>query len=434
MNRAANIAGICLLLAVAFTAGIFVTREAVTQSGNAQVAVKERHATEYVCPMHPFIIKDRPGVCPICGMSLVKKDGGGADRHDHVTNGQVVLSPGQRVLADVATTAAATMPLDKKITATGVVTYKQSRQVKITAWFEGRIDRLFAAEDGAKVSKGIPVAELSSPDLVYAQEEYLLAWKAQRQFATSPQAAFTDSSEALMFAARDRLRLLGFREAQFAQLERQERPTVRIPVYAPFSGVVIEKIAMEGDYVNVGDPLLTIADLSVVWVNVDVYENDLAQVRPGQRVDITPRSYPDETLTGRVSFIHPFLDPKTRTVKVRVELANPGLKLKPDMFVKAAIIAPIGDCLTVPATAVMDTGARKVVWVESNPGEFTAREVNIGARTGGYVQILSGLKEGEKVASSGGFLIDSEAQLKWGVGNHQGHGGTSFGMDDMKME
>lgn len=412
MTRAGKILGICLSLGIALAAGIFVGREPVMQQGPPEIAAKERKGSEYICPMHPFFFKDRPGLCPICGMSLVEKNAGKVHREKPAAGEQIVaISPNQRVLADVATTEAAIMPLNKKIAATGVVTYKESRQAKVTAWIGGRIEQLIAAETGAAVKEGVPVAEIASPDLVYAEEEYLLAWKAQRQFATSPQASFTDSSEALMFAARDRLRLLGFKEEQFVELERQERPTVRIPVYPPFSGVVIEKIAMEGDYLDIGDSLLTIADLSVVWVNVDVYENELAHVRPEQMVEIVARSYPDRILTGKVSYIHPFLDAKTRTVKVRVELTNPEFILKPEMFVNATIFAPLGDCLTVPVTALIDSGMRKIVWVEAAPGEFRARDVTVGARTGSRVQILSGLQAREKVVSSGAYLIDSEAQL-----------------------
>jgi Cu(I)/Ag(I) efflux system membrane fusion protein len=189
--------------------------------------------------------------------------------------------------------------------------------------------------------------------------------------------------------------------------------------------VVIEKIVQEGQYVNMGDPLFSVADLSTVWVEVEVYENEFAFVKMGQRVEIVSQSYPGKTFSGRVSFIYPFLDPKTRTVKVRVDLPNPGLKLKPDMFVNAQIKAPLGNALLVPATALMDTGKRQVVWVESQPGMFEPHDVQVGARSGDKVQIISGLKQGDKVAASGGYLIDSESQLSAGSGGggHEGHAG-----------
>ena len=187
------------------------------------------------------------------------------------------------------------------------------------------------------------------------------------------------------------------------------------------------KMVQQGQYVNTGDPLFNIADLSTVWVEVEVYENEFPDIRIGQVVAIASQSYPGKTFRGRVSFIYPFLDPKTRTVKVRVEIPNPGLKLKPDMFVNARVLVPLGKSIVVPVSAVMDTGQRQVVWVEMKPGMFEPRDVEVGERSGDNIQILTGLKAGEKVASSGGYLIDSEAQLKGGGGGHQG-------MPGMKME
>jgi Cu(I)/Ag(I) efflux system membrane fusion protein len=213
---------------------------------------------------------------------------------------------------------------------------------------------------------------------------------------------------------------------------------------------VIEKIVQQGQYVNLGDPLFAIADLSRVWVEVEVYENEFPFVKLGQSVSITSQSYPGKPFTGRVAFVYPFLDPKTRTVKVRVELANPGLKLKPDMYVSALIKSPLGATLAVPASAVVDTGKRQVVWVETEPGMFEPRDVQLGARVGDNVQVISGLAAGEKVAATGGYLIDSESQLKGGGGHEAMPGmkmdepkgapapgapkkGGGMNMDDMKM-
>lgn len=410
-------AAIAILAALAL-AGLFISRAANRAPAGPASAANDRKSAEYSCPMHPFIVKERPGSCPICGMPLVGK-GAGNPAAIHATAGHIDISRQQRIMAGIATAKAKKIPLTREINATGIVTFDQTRQARVSAWVAGRLERLHADAPGVAVNKGKPLAEISSPDLVYAEEEYLLARKAQRQFASSPQASFTDSSEALYFAARERLRQLGFKEREFAMLEREGRPTVRIPVYAPLSGVVTEKNVIEGGFVNVGDPLFTIADLSVVWVEADVFENDLALLRPGQRVEIAPVSYPGQTYSGRVSLITPFLDPKTRTVKVRVVLPNPGFKLKPEMLVHAAIREPIGDGLAVPLSAVMDNGRRKIVWVETAPGVFAAHEVTVGARTGDMVQILSGLAEGDQVAASGGYLIDSESQFRYvpaGVG------------------
>ncbi|ACH39177.1 metal ion efflux pump, RND family, membrane fusion protein [Citrifermentans bemidjiense Bem] len=411
----------------------------------------------YTCAMHPFIIKDKPGTCPICGMQLIKKvEGAQASAQEQKMLGHVSLSPTQAVMANVATVPADFAPLSKEINAVGIVQYDQSRQAKVTAWVAGRIDKLLVNTVGAYVSKGRPVAEIYSPDLVAAQQEYLLALKSREQFQKSSIQAISQGGDGLVSSARQRLKLMGVRDEQIAGLEKAGHPNIKLPIYTPLSGVVIEKMVQEGQYVNMGEPLFSIADLSSVWVEVEVYENEFAFVKVGQRVEILSQSYPGKTFSGRVSFIYPFLDPKTRTVKVRVDLANPGLKLKTDMFVNAQIKAPLGNTLVVPATALMDTGKRQVVWVESQPGMFEPRDVQVGARVGDKVQILSGLKRGDKVAASGGYLIDSESQLSAGSGGggHEGHaggakapGGTAPGavapaapkkgggmnMDDMKM-
>ena len=389
----------------------------------------------YTCAMHPFIIKDTPGSCPICGMQLIKKitqaqtasaqtpeQREQADLLAHVS-----LSPTQRVMANVATVAVARVPLSKEVAATGIVQFDQSRQAKVTAWVAGRIDRLRVNTVGAYVSKGKPVADIYSPDLVSAQQEYLLALKSREQFKHSSIQAISQGGEGLVGSARQRLKLMGVKDEQIAALERGGEPNLKVPIYTPLSGIVIEKMVQEGQYVNLGDPLFAIADLSRVWVEVEVYENEFPFVKLGQAVSITSQSYPGHPFNGRVSFIYPFLDPKTRTVKVRVELANPGLKLKPDMFVNALIKSPLGATLAVPVSAVMDTGKRQIVWVEMQAGMFEPRDVQVGARVGDQVQIISGLAKGEKVAATGGYLIDSESQLK-------GSGGAPEAMPGMKME
>ena len=384
----------------------------------------------YTCPMHPFIIKDKPGACPICGMTLVKKvtevqTAGQTQQADML--GHVSLSPAQMVMANVATTEAKKMPLNKEINAVGIVQYDQARQAKVTAWVSGRIDRLYVNTVGSYVSKGKPVAEVYSPDLVSAQQEYLLALKSRDQFKNSPIQSISQGGEGLVASARQRLKLMGVKDEQIADLVMAGEPNIHLPIYTPLSGIVIDKVVQQGQYVNVGDTLFNIADLSTVWVEVEVYENEFSNIKNGQMVDLLSQSYPGKTFRGRVAFIYPFLDPKTRTVKVRVEIPNPGLRLKPDMFVNAKVKVPLGSSIVVPVSAVIDTGQRQVVWVEMKPGMFEPRDVKIGIRDGDNIQILSGLKDGEKVASSGGYLIDSEAQLK-------GVGGGDESMPGMKME
>ena len=417
-----------LLLAVAVVGGGYY----LSQHGRKPESAAEHvaHAKDqYTCPMHPFILKDKPGSCPICGMTLVKKvEGSTAGAKEQEMLGQISLSPTQQLLANVATVKVESMPLDKEINATGIVQYDQSRQAKVTAWVAGRIDRLHVDAVGAYVSKGRPVADVYSPDLVSAQQEYLLAIRSRDQLKDSPIQSISQGGEGLVSSSRQRLKLMGVKEWQISALEKGGQPDIRLSIYTPLSGVVIDKLVQVGQYVNVGDPLFNIADLSTVWVEVEVYENEFPFVKLGQRVDIVSQSYPGKTFNGRVSFIYPFLDPKTRTVKVRVELANHGLKLKPDMFVNALIKVRLADALTVPVTALMDTGKRQLVWVETKPGLFEPRDVKVGARVNDRVQIISGLLRGDKVAATGGYLIDSESQLKGGGGaGHAGHEG-------MKME
>lgn len=399
------------------------------QKGHTETAEEHaKHADEYTCPMHPFILKDSPGSCPICGMQLVKK--GKTSEADAATLealGQISLSPTQMVISNVSTVEVVPMPLEREITAVGTVQYDQRRQAKVTAWVSGRIDRLFVNAVGDFVSKGKPVAEVYSPDLVAAQQEYLLALKSRERFKQSSIASISQGGEGLVSSAKQRLLLLGVKEKQIAALEQGGEPNIKLPVYTPLSGVVIEKLVVEGQYVNTGDPLFSIADLSSVWVEVDVYENEFSAIKIGQRAEVTSQSYPGKTFTGRISYVYPFVDPQTRTIKVRVEIPNPGLKLKPDMFVNAVVKAPLGSALTVPVASVIDTGKRQVAWVEVKPGTFEPRDVQVGARSGDRLQVLSGLKAGEKVAASGAYLIDSEAQLKGGGGGHAGHGEQQSG-------
>ena len=414
----------------------------------------------YTCSMHPFIIKDKPGTCPICGMELIKKidsatAAGSAQTPEQKQQadmlGHVSMSATQRIMANVATVEAKKTTLNKEINAVGIVQYDQSRQAKATAWIAGRIDRLNVNTVGAYVSKDKPVAEVYSPDLVATQQEYLLAVKSREQLKNSPIPSISQNGDGLVSSAKQRLMLFGVKESQIAELEKSGKPNIRLPIYTPISGIVIEKMVQQGQYVNVGDVLFNVADLSNVWVEVEVYENEFPNIHLGQQVEIRSQSFPGKPFTGRISYIYPFLDPKTRTVKARVEMPNHGMKLKPDMFVNAIIKIPLVSAIVVPVSAVMDTGKRQVVWVEASPGMFEPRDVQVGQRTDDKLQILSGLNVGDKVAVSGSYLIDSESQLKGsgGVDHSQHTGGAkpdgkvqpsappakkdSLKMDDMKM-
>jgi len=416
LNKKFTIPLVIILLAIAAGGAWFLWQNKEGATTADQAGVKQL----YTCSMHPFIIKEKPGLCPVCGMELIKKintvgkavakpagQPQKADLHE-----QVSLSEKQRVMANVATAEATTETLNKEINAVGIVQYNQSRQAKVTAWIAGRLEKLNVNSIGAFVSKERPVAEIYSPDLVATQQEYLLALKSREQLKNSPIASIVQNGEGLVASARQRLLLFGVKESQISELEKSGKPNIRIPIYSPFSGVVIEKMVQQGQYVSMGEALFNIADFSSVWVEMEIYENEVSNIHTGQQVEIRSQSFPDKPSTGRIAFVYPFLDPKTRTVKARVELANPGMKLKPEMFVNAIIRVPLSPSLVVPATAVMNTGKRQVVWVESSPDMFESRTVQLGQQSGEKVQILSGLQSGDKVAVSGGYLIDSESQLK----------------------
>lgn len=388
----------------------------------------------YTCSMHPFIIKDKPGSCPICGMELIKKiDNAAADGSTQTPEqkqqaemlGHVSMSANQRIMANVATVEAKQGTLNKEINAVGIVQYDQSRQAKVTAWIAGRIDKLNVSTVGAYVSKDKPVAEVYSPDLLATQQEYLLAVKSREQLKNSTIPSISQNGDGLVSSAKQRLMLFGVKESQIADLEKAGKPIIRLPIYTPLSGIVIEKMVQQGQYVNTGEVLFNIADLSRVWVEIDVFENEVPYVRVGQQVEIRSAVEHGAAFNGRISFVYPFHDPKTHTVKARVEMPNPGHRLKPDMFVNAIIRVPLVKGIVVPVTAVIDTGKRQLVWVEASPGMFEPREVQAGERIDDRVQILSGIKAGDKVAVSGSYLIDSESQLKGGGGqDHSQHTGS----------
>ena len=435
LNKKIAIPLILIILASAAGGGWFLWQKKHAGPANGQKAAQGKQL--YTCSMHPFIIKDKPGTCPICGMELIKKIEGAAGGEQTAEQkqqadmlGHVSLSPTQRVMANVATIAAKQASLNKEINAVGIVQFDQSRQAKVTAWIAGRIDQLHVNRVGDIVSKDKPVAEVYSPDLVATQQEYLLAIKSRDQLKNSPIAAISQNGEGLVQSAKQRLMLFGVKESQIAELEKAGKPNIRLPIYTPLSGVVIEKMMQQGQYVNTGEVLFNIADLSTVWVEVEVYENEFPNIHIGQQVEIRSQSFPGKPFSGRIAYIYPFLDRKTRTVKARVEMPNPGMKLKPDMFVNAIIKVPLGSSIVVPVTALIDTGKRQVVWVEMSPGMFEPRDVQVGQKTDDKVQILSGLKPGEKVAVSGGYLIDSESQLKGGGGGHENMPGMK--MDDKK--
>ncbi len=386
----------------------------------------EQAAVAYTCPMHPQITSDKPGECPICGMDLVlsqvkssaqaEPSAGSAAERLPAGLDDVMLSPEQRVLANVKTEVVQSRLLGTKVSAPSRITYDETRLSQITAWFDGRIETLYVDATGDRVTKGQPIGTLYSPEAVATMQEYLVAQRAYRQMRDSEYPDLVEGSKSLLDASRQRLRLWGITPAQIKELERTRSPKLELAINAPASGLVLKKLVQPGQYVKTGDVLYEIADLSQVWAEADVFEAQMKDVSVGHRATITSPSYPGKTFVGRVSFVYPFLNPETRSMKVRVELSNRDGLLKPDMFVTAAFQSPGTRTLAVPASAVLTTGKRQIVYVETTPGRFQPREVSLGGKTMAHYPVISGLSEGERVATSGGFLIDANSQIQAGFG------------------
>ena len=346
--------------------------------------------------------------------------------------GTAMVSPQMQQLMGVRTAIVEAKTLSRTVRAVGTVTYDESRVKRVHSKVDGWVDKLYVNSTGALVSKGQPLFAIYSPDLVATQSEYLMAKKNHESLATSSIPEVRTGASSLVAASRTRLALWDMSDQQLRELEQKGEAQRTVTLYAPYGGFVIKKDINEGMRVMADKELYTIADLSNVWVNVDVYESDIPFIKIGQRADISLSYSPGESLKGRVSYVYPYLDEKTRTVKVRLEHSNPGYKLKPDMYVNAEIKIPGETHLSVPEEAVLDSGTRKIVFVNKGDGHYEAKEVKVGTKMEGFYQVLSGLKEGEKIAASSAFLLDSESRLSEAMGAMAGMPGMS--MEGMKMD
>jgi len=346
--------------------------------------------------------------------------------------GTAMVSPQMQQLMGVRTAVVESRSLSKTIRAVGTVAYDESRVKHVHSKVDGWVDKLYVNTTGAFVAKGQPLFAIYSPDLVATQSEYLMAKKHYETLAASSIPEVKTGASSLVAASKTRLALWDISEQQLRELEQKGDAQRTLTLYSPHSGFVIKKDINEGMKIMGDKELYTIADLSSVWVNVDVYESDIPFIKIGQQADIALSYSPGETLKGRVSYIYPYLDEKTRTVKVRLQQPNPGNKLKPEMYVNAEIKIPGERQLSIPEEAVLDSGTRKIVFVDKGDGHYEAKEVKVGTKMEGFYQVLSGLKEGEKIAASSVFLLDSESRLSEAMGAMAGMPGMS--MEGMKME
>ncbi|WP_309399021.1 efflux RND transporter periplasmic adaptor subunit [Cerasicoccus maritimus] len=440
MNRATQffIAGLACI-AVATFSGCGGQNTPNSESAGAKPTI-------WTCSMHPQIQQDKPGDCPICGMDLIPmKSGDAADPR------ALSLSEAAQALADIQTSVVKRELVERTIDLFGVIAPDDTRVATVTARFPGRIERLFVNFVGTQVRKGEHLAEIYSDELVEAQSELIGALR-------------YDSDATSAEGIKERLRLWDIPEDQIDLIDSTRKPVHRVRIDSPAGGVVTKLDVREGDFVGAGGRMFEVTDLSKLWVHFDAYETDLPWLRYGQHVEIRAKAFPGETFGGTIAFIQPMLDPETRTIKVRVNVDNPTGKLRPGMFVRGKVeahlgdggkviapefagkwISPMhpeifsdepGDCpicgmalepaeqlgyaayepgeppLIVPASAVLRTGARAVVYLKTGEGEFTGRAINLGPRAGDYFVVQSGLKEGDVVVTNGAFRLDSELQIK----------------------
>jgi len=414
-------------------------------------------ADRYTCPMHPTIVTNHPGECPICGMSLVKierfagaqgegakgerkvafyrspmdatqtsatprKDEMGMDYlpvyRDELQGAAVPveglaavsIDPRRQQLIGLRTAEVTRGPVGASWKTVGKVTVDETQVHHVNIKVGGFVENVYVDYVGKAVKRGEPLFTIYSPDLLSVQEEYLLALRT-RQALTQGSAAAGAGAD-LVESARERLRLWDIPESEIERLEQTGKPTKALTFYSPMSGVVTKKDVVMGHRLNEGDMPYEITDLSRVWVLADAYESDLFRIQLGMPATLALRALPDRVFAGRVVFVDPMLDPRTRTAKVRLEFPNSKGELKPEMFGEVTLETKAHEGLRIPADAVIDSGTRKVVFVAVGEGKFQPREIRVGEASGDTVEVVSGLEAGEQVVTRANFLIDSESQLR----------------------
>ena len=381
----------------------------------------------YICPMHPTVVSDKPGSCPICNMDLVEKEVTGSSEGEAT----VQIDPATIQNIGVKTMVVAKQPLKRTVRAVGRVDYDETRIMDVNSKIAGWVEELYVDYTGQWVKKGQPLLALYSPELVAAQEEYLTALDYAERMRGGVDRDVAQGADDLLAAARQRLLYWDISTGQIAELEKTRQVGRTMPILAPRSGIVTHKDVLEGAYIGSGQHLYRIADLSVVWIYADVYEYEMPWVSKGQRAEVSLSYLPGEQFEGKVDYIFPFMNEKTRTVQVRMVFDNADGALKPDMYADVVIRPEVArEGIVIPVQAVIHSGTRRVVVMAHGDGRFEPREIHTGVETEDGYEVMRGLNPGEEIVTSAQFLIDSESNLKAAlagmrgdVGGHGGHGG-----------
>ena len=409
----------------------------------------------YQDPMHPWYRSDKPGIAPDCGMKLVAvyapegadqpqsgepkilyyQDAMNPSHHSDkpgiapdgmklvpvyasetpaaaIPPGGVEISSARQQLMGVTTAKAEYRALDQVVRTTGQVAVDESRVSNVSTRVSGWVQKVFVNSAFQHVTVGEPLFTVYSPDLLAAEQEYLLALKARKTLGQSSLLDVSAAGTSLLEAARMKLSLLDIGPDQILDLEKTGKPPREITIYSPAKGHVLERKVFPNQYVTPETELYKIADHTSMWILADIHEADIPYVSEGQQAVVTADAIPGKTFTGRVSFVEPHLMEETRTERVRMEFANPDLKLEPGMFVNVELHRGLGRRLTVPVDAVLDSGTHQRVFVDRGKGIFEPRTVTVGPHSGDYAVILSGLRAGERVVTRANFLIDSESNLR----------------------
>ncbi len=382
----------------------------------------------WTCSMHPQIMQPEPGDCPICGMDLIPAESGA----DGLAVNEIKMTENAMALANIQTTIVGNSSMsedDGMITLSGKIATNEENNAVQASYFDGRIERLNVNYEGQKVNRGQLLATIYAPNLVAAQQELLTT------------ASLKESQPELYKAVRNKLKLWKLSEAQINAIETSGKVRDNFPIYATVSGTVSEVMSREGDYVKQGQPILKVSNLNSVWAEFDAYENQISDLRVGQKIIVVTNAYANKEFDATVSFIDPILNNATRTVIVRATLKNTDNLFKPGMFVTGKLKGEMkmnNEVISVPASAVMWTGERSLVYIKTNPNEpvFEMREVTIGNRNGENYTITKGLQNGDEIVTNGTFTVDAAAQLqgKKSMMNQGKKQASEMPMSQMKME